>query len=78
MYHKFCNIDVLTLIILFLFHSIFVLATLTCSRPDGTKRLFSLHAKLREFNWRIYFYPVQPGEVIIGYIGVHLPTVKYK
>ena len=46
--------------------------------PDGKKRLFSLHAKLRICNWRIYFKPETPGKVIIGYIGSHLPTVKYK
>lgn len=46
--------------------------------PDGQKRLFSLHAKLRICNWRIHFYPDKPGKVIIGYIGRHLPTIKYK
>jgi hypothetical protein len=46
--------------------------------PDGQKRLFSLHAKLRICNWRIYFYPDQADKkVIIGYIGKHLSTDKY-
>ncbi len=46
--------------------------------PDGQRRLFTLHAKLRICNWRIHFYPETPGKIIIGYIGRHLPTVKYK
>lgn len=46
--------------------------------PNGETRSFSLHAKLRICNWRIYFYPEKPGKVIIGYVGVHLQTVKYK
>ncbi len=46
--------------------------------PDGETQLFSLHAKLRKCNWRIYFKPEQPGKVIIGYIGRHLSTVNYK
>ncbi|MBD2343749.1 hypothetical protein [Anabaena subtropica] len=46
--------------------------------PDGEKRLFDRHIKLRFCNWRIHFFPKEPGKVIIGYIGRHLPTVKYK
>ncbi|MEM7757188.1 MAG: hypothetical protein AAF298_03525 [Cyanobacteria bacterium P01_A01_bin.40] len=46
--------------------------------PDGQKRLFERHVKLRLCNWRIHFYPDNPGTVTIGYIGRHLPTVKYK
>jgi hypothetical protein len=46
--------------------------------PDGEERLFERHVKLRFCNWRIHFFPVKPGQVIIGYIGRHLPTVKYR
>ncbi|HLP87954.1 MAG TPA: hypothetical protein VK184_05025 [Nostocaceae cyanobacterium] len=45
--------------------------------PDDQERLFELHIKLKFCNWRIHFFPVQPGKVYIGYIGRHLPTVKY-
>ncbi|MEH2348915.1 MAG: hypothetical protein V7K55_13055 [Nostoc sp.] len=48
-----------------------------CS-PDGRERLFERHVKLRFCNWRIHFFAEQPGIVIIGYIGRHLPTVKYR
>nr|WP_230966716.1 hypothetical protein [Nostoc commune] len=46
--------------------------------PDGKDRLFERHVKLRFCNWRIHFLAEQPGIVIIGYIGRHLPTVKYR
>lgn len=46
--------------------------------PDGKERLFERHVKLRFCNWRIHFFTEQPGIVIIGYIGRHLPTVKYR
>lgn len=46
--------------------------------PDGKERLFERHIKLRFCNWRIHFFLVKPGTVIIGYIGRHLPTVKYR
>ncbi len=46
--------------------------------PDGQKRLFARHLKLRTCNWRIHFLPLQSRKIIIGYIGKHLPTVKYK
>jgi len=45
--------------------------------PDGKERLFERHVKLRLCNWRIHFFPEKPGKVIVGYIGRHLPTVKY-
>ena len=46
--------------------------------PDGQERLFEQHIKLRVCNWRIHFYPKEePGKIIIGYIGRHLPTDKY-
>jgi hypothetical protein len=46
--------------------------------PDGEERLFERHVKLRFCNWRIHFFAEQPGTVIIGYIGHHLPTIKYR
>ncbi len=46
--------------------------------PDGEKRVFDRHIKLRVFNWRIHFLAETPGRVVIGYIGTHLPTTKYK
>ena len=49
--------------------------------PDGKKRLFELHVKIRQCNWRIHFCPevLEEGarKVIIGYVGIHLPTVDY-
>lgn len=45
---------------------------------DGEKRLFSWHMRLTPGEWRIYFHPIASGqELIIGYIGHHLPTVDY-
>ncbi|BAY31368.1 hypothetical protein NIES2107_32270 [Nostoc carneum NIES-2107] len=46
--------------------------------PDGQERLFERHIKLRFCNWRIHFFPIKTGTIIIGYVGRHLPTVKYK
>lgn len=47
--------------------------------PDGEDRLFEQHVKLRGCNWRIHFLPENPSQaIIVGYIGRHLPTVKYK
>jgi hypothetical protein len=46
--------------------------------PDGVNRTFEQHIKLKSFNWRIHFFLERKTEkVIIGYIGDHLPTVKY-
>jgi len=50
--------------------------TFTC--PDGQNRTFSWHVRLTPLAWRIYFYPNQAGQIIIGYIGSHLPTNKFK
>lgn len=48
----------------------------TFPRPDGTNHTFSWHAKVGR--WRIYFdYSAGPGHLIIGYVGMHLRTVKY-
>jgi hypothetical protein len=46
--------------------------------PDGETRIFSWHVRLTPHAWRIYFYPGQPKKMMIGYIGPHLPTIKYK
>lgn len=45
---------------------------------DGEMRTFSWHVKMTPKEWRMYFYPLE-GErkLIIGYIGPHLPTVKF-
>lgn len=44
--------------------------------PDGQKRLFNLHAKVGK--WRIYFtYDLGPGQLLVGHVGKHLPTVKF-
>jgi hypothetical protein len=49
--------------------------------PDGRKRQFSNHLKLRSSNWRIYYWEFRDeaknGRALIGYVGTHLPTVKY-
>lgn len=46
--------------------------------PDGEERLFARHVKLRSYNWRIHFFPEpKTKKVLIGYIGIHLPTVNY-
>jgi len=49
--------------------------TFTC--PDGVRRVFSWHSKGTPGPFRIYFLPSRPGELIIGYIGGHLPTVSF-
>lgn len=49
--------------------------------PDGEQRLFERHVKLKECNWRIHFLAEVSKDgrrkVIVGYIGLHLPTVRY-
>ena len=46
--------------------------------PDGQKRIFSWHVRLTPAAWRIYFFPEEGiKEIIIGYIGPHLPTARY-
>jgi hypothetical protein len=42
--------------------------------PDGTTRCFELHIKTGDL--RFHFYP-ENGKIFIGYIGMHLSTVKY-
>ena len=49
----------------------------TFSCPDGQTRLFSLHIRITD-NWRIYYYlEGSTKQLIIGYIGKHLPTVRF-
>ncbi|MFZ5811227.1 MAG: hypothetical protein ACOY4F_04220 [Thermodesulfobacteriota bacterium] len=44
--------------------------------PDGTAHVFNYHAKSGDI--RIYFDPYNPPKTItIGYIGLHLPTVRF-
>jgi len=46
---------------------------------DGNNRTFSYHSKILSANKRIYFFPFVDEKVVhIGYIGDHLPTVKYR
>jgi hypothetical protein len=49
---------------------------------DNEPRRFSHHLKLFSINWRIYYWEVRVGaaggRAHVGYIGVHLPTVKYR
>src|SRR5712692_4627547 len=45
--------------------------------PDGGHRVFSLHVWITH-DWRIHFFPIEEKQqIIIGYIGMHLPTKKY-
>ena len=48
--------------------------TFTC--PDGVSRLFNWHSKGTPGPFRIHFVPAGPGELIIGYVGRHLRTVR--
>jgi hypothetical protein len=44
--------------------------------PDGQEQMFSWHLKMG--SWRLHFYPDEERKfIIVGYIGPHLPTVKY-
>lgn len=46
---------------------------------DGEIRTFSWHAKMTPMEWRMYFYPLEEErKLIIGYIGPHLSTVKFR
>lgn len=47
--------------------------------PDGITRLFDWHLKLQGMNWRIHFFPHEATKtIIIGYIGRHLRTARYR
>jgi hypothetical protein len=42
--------------------------------PDGEYRRFEWHIKLTPHAWRIHFFPLEDKrQLIIGYIGQHLP-----
>ena len=46
--------------------------------PDSEERCFSWHVSINPNAWRLYFFPVlETKELIIGYIGPHLSTVKF-
>ena len=46
--------------------------------PDGQERIFSWHVRLTPTAWRIHFFPKPKiKQIIIGYIGPHLPTARY-
>lgn len=45
--------------------------------PDGEERLFSWHARMTPDAWRLFFFPIRPGELVIGHIGAKLPNVSY-
>jgi hypothetical protein len=46
--------------------------------PDGEKRVFTLHIWITEY-WRLYYWPLlEQKKMIIGYIGGHLSTPKYR
>jgi hypothetical protein len=45
--------------------------------PDGRPVAFSWHAKVG--SWRVYFdWKVGPGRLLVGYVGKHLRTAKYR
>jgi hypothetical protein len=45
--------------------------------PDGQRRRFGWHAKVS--SWRIYFDPAPgPSRVLVGYVGKHLRTVRFR
>jgi len=45
--------------------------------PDGVMRVFSLHVRITSY-WRLHFLPLEgQKQIIIGYIGEHLPTAKF-
>jgi hypothetical protein len=46
--------------------------------PDGIERLFDWHVRLTPLAWRIHFYPLsQTRQIVIGYVGKHLRTVRF-
>lgn len=46
--------------------------------PDGQYVVFNWHARLTPGAWRIHFHPMEgKRQLIIGYIGPHLPTVRF-
>ncbi len=46
--------------------------------PDGETRCFDWHVRLTPNAWRLHFFPhPEIKQMIIGYVGPHLPTAKY-
>jgi hypothetical protein len=45
---------------------------LTFQCPDGIYRLFDLHLRMTPGANRLYFYPIEPQKLIIGYIGLKI------
>jgi len=45
--------------------------------PDGEYRVFSFHVRITG-DWRLQYIPIEEKrQILIGYIGRHLPTVKF-
>lgn len=44
--------------------------------PDDHDRVFSWHLRVTPDAWRIYYLPLNPGHVLVGYIGPKLPTIS--
>jgi hypothetical protein len=45
--------------------------------PDGSEQLFTFHVRLT-ISWRLHYFPLsEKRQLIIGYVGEHLPTVKF-
>jgi hypothetical protein len=45
---------------------------LTFKCPDGIDRIFSNHARMTPKAWRLHFLALEPGKIIIGYIGMKI------
>jgi hypothetical protein len=45
---------------------------LTFQCPDGIHRLFDLHLRMTPGANRLYFFPIEPQKLIIGYIGLKI------
>jgi hypothetical protein len=45
---------------------------LTFQCPDGIYRLFDLHLRMTPGANRLYFFPIEPQKLIIGYIGLKI------
>lgn len=45
--------------------------------PDGSERLFTFHVRISR-EWRLHYFPLtEERQLIIGYIGMHLPTAMF-
>jgi hypothetical protein len=46
--------------------------------PDGVSIVFSWHGRLTPGEWRLYIHPeTRSRRCVVGYIGPHLPTVRF-